>query len=65
VVRWFVTRNEVAGSKFVCENEHQAPQNLKNFVGDFSEVRATTNLRAGIYAERNPSPTLLFIAFFC
>lgn len=42
---------KLLGSKFVCENKHQAPQNLKNFVGDFSEVQATTNLHAGIYAE--------------
>lgn len=44
------------GSKFVCENKHRAPQNLKNFVGDTSEVQATTNLPAGIYAEENPFP---------
>ena len=51
MVGWFVIRNIVAGSKFVYKNEHRAPQNLKNFVGDFSEVRITTNLPAGIYAE--------------
>lgn len=56
MVGWFVIRNIVAGSKFVYKNEHRAPQNLKNFVGDFSEVRITTNLPAGIYAEGNPFP---------
>ena len=36
---------QLFGSKFVCENKHRAPQNLKNFVGDTSEVQATTNLK--------------------
>ena len=39
---WFKT------SRF---DKHRAPQNLKNFVGDFSEVRITTNLPTGIHAE--------------
>ncbi len=52
------------GPKFVCENKHRAPQNLKNFVGDTSEVQATTNLPAGIYAEENPFPAKIYFSRF-
>ena len=56
MVGWFVIRNIVAGSKFVYKNEHRAPQNLKNFVGDFSAVRITTNLRADTTCRAKPIP---------
>ena len=46
MVDWFDDATQLLGSKFVCENEHRAPQNLKNFVGDTSEVQTTTNLPA-------------------
>ena len=47
---------QLLGSKFVCANEHRAPQNLKNFVGDTSEVQATTNLRTDIKCRAKSIP---------